>query len=91
MNPTGVIDIQMEPLGRDRIQITMPLPNAEVRALKRDAEAALRRLVVDAEIDRFSLREALASGTAVDRFAGGEATGERGEALAALQDAWDQI
>ena len=91
VNPTGVIDIQMEPLGRDRIQITMPLPNAEVRALKRDAEAALRRLVVDAEIDRFSLREALASGTAVDRFAGGEATGERGEALAALQDAWDQI
>ncbi len=89
VNPTGVIDIQMEPLGRDRIQITMPLPNAEVRALREEAERALRTLVQDAEIDRFALRDALGRGAAVQELAGGDPEGPRGEALAALQVAYD--
>ena len=27
VNPTGVLDIQMTPLGTDRIEVVMPLPN----------------------------------------------------------------
>src|ERR1043165_200099 len=31
-NPTGVLDISMQPLGADRIEIVMPLPNEKVLA-----------------------------------------------------------
>ncbi|MFK7959297.1 MAG: protein translocase subunit SecD [Phycisphaerales bacterium] len=89
VNPQGVIDIQMEPLGRDRIQITMPLPTPEIQALKQKAEDAIRALMRDSEIDRFSLRSSLAEGLAVDRF-GGTSGGTRQTLIRDLQAAWNE-
>ena len=34
VNPQGILDIAMQPVGRDRIEVVMPLPNAEVRDLQ---------------------------------------------------------
>jgi SecD/SecF fusion protein len=41
VDPEGMYDISMIPQGRDRIEITMPLPGEEVKALKAKFEEAL--------------------------------------------------
>ena len=41
VNPTGQLDISMLPMGRDRLEIAMPLPSQEVRKLKEAYLAAL--------------------------------------------------
>ena len=38
VNPQGVLDIGMQPQGNDRIEVVMPLPNAEVRELQVEAK-----------------------------------------------------
>ena len=35
VNPQGILDIAMQPVGRDRIEVVMPLPNAEVLELQK--------------------------------------------------------
>ncbi|MHC4427815.1 MAG: SecD/SecF family protein translocase subunit, partial [Planctomycetota bacterium] len=86
VNPTGVLDIAMRPLGRDRIEIVMPLPNKEVLGLRADYERSLANLLRDALIPPGELQTALEAFQAIERF-GGE--GERGERVAALQAAFD--
>ena len=41
VNPKGVYDISMQPLGRDRIEVVMPLPNELVRNLERRFQDAI--------------------------------------------------
>ncbi len=45
VNPQGVLDISMEPQGGDRIEVVMPLPNPEVRALQLTFRAALEEVL----------------------------------------------
>ncbi|MCC6230217.1 MAG: protein translocase subunit SecD [Phycisphaerales bacterium] len=44
VDPDGLLEIAMVPQGRDRIEITMPLPNDEVKALKKAFEDELAKL-----------------------------------------------
>ena len=50
VNPDGVLDIQMTPLGTDRIEVVMPLPNAEVKELADKYRAKLDVLLDKAQI-----------------------------------------
>ena len=88
VNPQGVLDIAMTPLGGDRIEVVMPLPNEEVKALAAAFELELASLVQAAEIKSSELDSALEAGTAVDRF-GDE--GDRGQQVAELQEAYDSV
>ena len=73
VNPDGVFDIQMTPLGTDRIEVVMPLPSPEVKDLANVYKGYLDTLLEGAQIRGGSLDQALAEGTATDLF-GGEGT-----------------
>ena len=64
VNPQGVLDIAMTPLGSDRIEVVMPLPNEEVKALAETYRGRLDAFVEATEIKRSALEQALAAGTA---------------------------
>ena len=83
VNPKGVYDISMEPLGRDRIEIIMPLPNDEVLSLKKAFETALEELLDASEISARALDESIRLGTLVERF-GADPASDRGRAVNAL-------
>lgn len=85
VNPTGVLDISMAPLGADRIEIVMPLPNEQVKALRAEYQEALRGLLKMSQIRQSELDEALRFNQAVERFGGGST--ERAQSLTELQDA----
>ncbi len=42
VDPMGQLDLRITPVGEDRIEITMPLPTAEVKQLRQKVEDALR-------------------------------------------------
>ncbi|MFG0327836.1 MAG: protein translocase subunit SecD [Phycisphaerales bacterium JB037] len=44
VDPTGLYEISMVRQGRDRIEITMPLPNDEIKALRNEFETRLNAL-----------------------------------------------
>ncbi|MEO0588568.1 MAG: hypothetical protein AAF078_13125, partial [Planctomycetota bacterium] len=48
VDPNGVLEISMVAQGRDRIEITMPLPGEEVKALRADFEAELEEVADNA-------------------------------------------
>ncbi|MBC8202163.1 MAG: protein translocase subunit SecD [Planctomycetes bacterium] len=82
VNPDGVFDIQMTPLGTDRIEVVMPLPSPEVKDLANVYKGHLDALLLRAQIRGGSLDQALAEGTATEVF-GGE--GARGVFVTDLQ------
>ncbi|MHC4991731.1 MAG: protein translocase subunit SecD, partial [Planctomycetota bacterium] len=91
VNPTGVLDISILPLGQDRIEIVMPLPNAEVRALNDAYRDALAELLLRSQIVAGELDMSLNSGQAVDRYCGDETENERCVQIADLQTAFDAL
>jgi len=90
VNPTGVLDISMEPIGRNRIEIVMPLPNDEVKALQQDYKDSLDQLLEDAAIPEAELLASLQVGNAVEQWGGREGT-TRYEVIRQLQTAHDEI
>lgn len=74
VNPQGLYEIAFVQQGRDRIEITMPLPNEKVRTLRRAYDAALKD-VDGFEIDHDALQRAM-------RLSGPA----RAEALEAMSD-----
>jgi SecD/SecF fusion protein len=82
VNPQGVLDIAMQPQGSDRIEIVMPLPNAEVRELQRAYKDALADFMKNAVVSPTELDQALAAGKAPETFG---TTGPRGDDLRGLQ------
>ncbi|MBT8485654.1 MAG: protein translocase subunit SecD, partial [Phycisphaerae bacterium] len=87
VNPSGVLDISMQPLGRDRIEIVMPLPSAEVQELAREYRTQMSELLARAEISANALDDALQRNAAVEEF-GGAGDSLRGEKITALQAAY---
>ncbi|MBT5366046.1 MAG: hypothetical protein HOL14_05935, partial [Phycisphaerae bacterium] len=65
VNPDGVFDIQMTPLGTDRIEVVMPMPSSEVKELASVHRGFLDALLDGAQIRPGSLDLALADGKAV--------------------------
>ncbi|MCE9618916.1 MAG: protein translocase subunit SecD [Planctomycetes bacterium] len=88
VNPTGVLDISFVPQGRDRIEVVMPLPGAEVRAKQVAFKQALTELASRSVIDATELNQTLAAGGAVQRFGGTDPAFK--EKIAKLQAAYDQ-
>jgi SecD/SecF fusion protein len=88
VNPRGVLDIAMTPLGADRIEIVMPLPNEEVKKLARAYEGSLETFIAEAEINRAELESTLKQREAVEQF-GGNTSSDRGRLIVDLQDAWN--
>ena len=89
VNPQGVLDISMMPMGIDRIEIVMPLPNEDVLALRDTYESALTALLREAHISPSGLQRALEAGTAVERFGG--AGGSRLVQIEQLQAGYDDL
>ncbi len=86
VNPQGVLDIAMNPQGLDRIEVVMPLPSPEVRALQRAYQDALHEFIASMQISPTELDQALAAGKAPERYG---STGTRGDDVKALQKAYD--
>lgn len=83
VNPKGVLDISMQPMGRDRIEVVMPLPSDSVRELQKQYQLELEKLAKDARLRPAELEQALAAGNAVEKFGG--TGGNRDRDLKALQ------
>ncbi len=95
VNPQGVLDISLQPQGLDRIEVVMPLPSADVRALGDAYRAELATLGSTLTITGHELDEALAKNRAVDlaplSAAEGAtpAAGSRRELLTKLQQSFN--
>ena len=59
VNPQGVLDIAMTPQGRDRIEVVMPLPSSEVRALQVKAKTGIEEFLAKTQISAGDLEAAL--------------------------------
>ena len=92
VNPQGVLDISLQPQGADRIDVVMPLPSPEVRALGDNYRTKLTALGAQMTITSRELDQALAAGTAADLApapSNGAAAGLRRTALTELQAAFN--
>ncbi|MFM7051107.1 MAG: protein translocase subunit SecD [Planctomycetota bacterium] len=85
VNPQGVLDIAMQPQGNDRIEVVMPLPSDEVRALQVEAKKRLAEFVSKTQMSATDLDAALLSGNAVARF------GQQNPSVAELEQAYQQL
>jgi len=90
INPQGVLDISMEPVGDDRIEVVMPLPSPEVLALRQAYEAELEMLLEQAQIPPGRLDASLRFGNAPTEF-GGDPDTQRGELINDLQQAYNDL
>ena len=82
VNPQGVLDIGMQPQGNDRIEVVMPLPNAEVRELQVEAKKRSDEFLAKTRLSPLELDAALMQGTAVARF------GTLNPRIAELEASW---
>ena len=89
VNPSGVLDISMHPMGADRIEVVMPLPDKFVIALRVKYEQALDALLREAHISPSALQRGLESRSAVGRFGG--AGGGRLTQIESLQESYDTL
>jgi len=89
VNPQGVLDISIVAQGRDRIEITMPLPSEEVKQKQDQLEQLLREVLDRARIDPAQLQLDLRAGTAVEEWAPSEDNPFR-QRLVDLQEAYDE-
>ncbi|MFM7133785.1 MAG: protein translocase subunit SecD, partial [Planctomycetota bacterium] len=85
VNPQGVLDISMQPQGTDRIEVVMPLPSDEVRALQLEAKKRTEEFLAKTQIAALELDLALANGTAVAKF------GAQHPAVVDLQKSWSDM
>ncbi|MEM0983249.1 MAG: protein translocase subunit SecD [Planctomycetota bacterium] len=93
IDPTGLLEIQMVRQGRDRIEISMPLPRPEVKDKREEFEQALAAIAeggVDAaRIDSaVRIEDSTQRAEAIDTLAGGDA--DQASALVAAAAAWDE-
>jgi len=92
VDPTGLLEIQMVAQGRDRIEVTMPLPSNRVKVLRKAYEAELATLsectVTQAELERALREGGEGLETRLDGFACGDETrrGLLGDAAEAFRN-----
>ena len=94
VNPQGVLDISLQPQGIDRIEVVMPLPSPEVRALGDEYRTKMTTLGGQLNVTSHELDQALAAGTAADlapALAAGKSAplGSRRTTLTELQAAFN--
>jgi SecD/SecF fusion protein len=78
IDPDGLMEISIVAQGRDRIEITMPLPTAKVKKLKAEFDAVLSEMgrseVTEARLDRELAKGADERAKAMEALAGGNST-----------------
>ncbi|MGP1272475.1 MAG: protein translocase subunit SecD [Phycisphaerales bacterium] len=79
VDPDGLLEISIVPQGRDRLEITMPLPSDRVKALRAEYEASLRA-IAENEISTREFDRVIAL-----------PPGERSEAIAAIVGENDRL
>lgn len=89
VNPQGVLDISMQPLGVDRIEIVMPLPNDAVKSLRKVYDDKLSALKSSSQITEAQLDEALRFNRAPAEF--GASSGIDTGKITALQDSFNAL
>ncbi|MDA0214532.1 MAG: hypothetical protein O2875_04130, partial [Planctomycetota bacterium] len=92
VNPQGVLDISLQPQGADRIDVVMPLPSPEVRALGDSYRSKIASLGSQMTISSRELDQALTAGTAENLAPAppsGGVAGARRTALTQLQTAFN--
>ena len=89
VNPQGVLDISMQPMGLDRIEIVSPLPSDEVKALKRKYDDALAALKVGGQISESQLDDAIRFNRAPAELGGGDAV--QASKIKDLQNAYNVL
>ncbi|MEL7471903.1 MAG: protein translocase subunit SecD [Planctomycetota bacterium] len=91
VDPNGVLEIAMVAQGRDRIEITMPLPGEDVKQLRSEFESQLTSLgqasIEPDALERVLRLDGLERSDALDELAGG--SDERRAMLQGLADAYD--
>ena len=94
VNPQGVLDISFQPQGRDRIEIVMPLPGEDVKALQSAYREQLATVSAKMDLTARALDAALERGTAADLVPapddGATAASSRRDTLERLQGTYDQ-
>jgi SecD/SecF fusion protein len=91
VDPDGLLEISMVAQGRDRIEITMPLPSARVKGLRKEFEDALAELgrnrLSESRLDATMAMSPEQRSTEIARFAGANTTRKAQlEELASLSD-----
>ncbi|MFO0081985.1 MAG: hypothetical protein ACK55O_05140, partial [Phycisphaerales bacterium] len=91
VDPNGVLDIEMNPIGGNRIEITMPLASPELVQRRQEFEAKLEALVAGSvkpeQLDEMMSRPAADRQRSLDSLAAGNA--ERSALLARAAAAFD--
>jgi SecD/SecF fusion protein len=92
LDPKGLLSINVVAQGDDRIEISMPLPSAESKALSKKFEEELAKLSIGAvaadDLDRLIAMDAAPREGEMQRLAAGDAAGlERLRKLVAAHDA----
>ncbi len=91
LDPSGVMEIQIVAMGRDRIEISMPLPNEQVKRLKRDFEEALAQLgratLNEGRLDAMARASGPERGEALRTLSAGSES--RAALLAKVNESWD--
>lgn len=91
VDPDGLLEISMVPQGRDRIEITMPLPNDEVKALKKVYEDELAKLgrgaIKGDRLDQLLRKPADEREAEIQKLAAGDT--KRADLLRVAATAWD--
>lgn len=93
LDPKGIMDLQITAVGGDRLEITMPLPNDEVKRLRADFDAELAKLATGSlsvdELNRVLAMPGADRGKELARIAGSDSARlSRLEAAALAFDAY---
>ncbi len=91
VDPNGLLEVSMVAQGRDRIEITMPLPSAEVKALRREFDDEVAKLgrsaLTESRLERDIRLPGPERTTAFATMAAGSA--KRAELLTSAADTYD--
>jgi SecD/SecF fusion protein len=92
VDPDGVMDIAMTAQGRDRIEMSMPLPNDKVKKLRAEYQDALKLLgtttLTESGLDEVMRQGAALRSEKIDKLS--ESNPKRKELLRALASAYDR-
>lgn len=78
LDPKGVLEISIVPIGTDRLEITMPLPSDRVKGLQANFEQTLQGVTTTTltkdNLERIAVLSEPARSEELKKFAGGDAT-----------------
>ncbi len=93
IDPGNQLDISIVPVGRDRLEITMPLPTENVKVLRRDFDAELERIrqytIDPVRFERLMGENAQQRSASIEEFR--KSSPELADRLQSAADAYDRL